>query len=97
MPLPDGEQRLEDRLVTTDGTFTGWGETVAFGENETAGAAFGRSYLQNAAAGVDAETNVLQVAVNFLFRDVRLGGYLLGRKWLVTDKINNDVANRLQG
>jgi hypothetical protein len=49
------------------------------------------------AAGVEALTNVLQVAVNVLFHDVRPDGYLPGGQRLVEDELADGAAERIFG
>jgi len=72
LPLSDGEKRLKDRLVAAEGTFAGRCEPIALGEDKTAGAAFGRGHLQTPAPCVEAEADMLKVAIDIFFPDVRL-------------------------
>jgi len=83
--------------MATYGAFAGRGEPVALGEDEAAGGAFGRGHLQVATARVEAVTDMLQVAVDILFRDVGLCGYLPGGERLVKDELADGAANRLLG
>ena len=94
---PDGKERLEDCLTAADGTFAGFCEPVALGKYEAAGTAFGRGHFQMQSCGVEAEADMLQMAVDVLFRDVRLAGYLQGRQRLVEDEFADESAKRLPG
>lgn len=93
----NGEKGLEDRLVATYGAFAGWGESVALGENEAAGTAFGRDNFKETSASMNTETNVFQVAVNLLLRYVSLDGDLPGGESLIAEQIDDSMADSLQG
>jgi len=97
LPLPDGEERLEDRFTAADRAFAGRREPVALGKDEPAGAAFGRGHLQIAAASVEAVTNMFQMVIDVLFRNVRLYGYLPGGQRLVEKQPSNSATQRLPG
>src|SRR6185369_7130539 len=92
LPLPDGEERLEDCLTAADRAFAGRCEPVALGKREAAGAAFGRGHFQKAAERVEAVTNMFQMAIDILFRNMRLDGYLPGGQRMIQDQSADGAA-----